>query len=168
MTDADAVVAGLVEQGDPQRSGLGSDGHVAGRRPRGGECRVKCDFRIGIQDAETVGADDPQRRPRELENAFLRALADSPDSPNPALTISTAALVPAVAHRSRRLRDPCGRDGDDREMDRLRKSCDALIRANPLHVVRGRVDRIDGTGERTPRGSRRFPPPRCCGSATRR
>ena len=62
VADSDAVVARLVEQGDPQRARLGSHRHVARRRPVRGEGRVKRDFGIGVEDAETVRADDPKRR----------------------------------------------------------------------------------------------------------
>ena len=142
VPDSNAVVPGLIEQRDPERTRLGSDRYVACRWPCGGKRGVESDLGVGVQNAKAVGADDSKRRgARRTEQVSLGIPSGFPDLAEP-----RGDDHGGLRSRGRTLLE--GRrnlrrgDGDHREVDGLREVGDAGIRANPLHFVSACVDRV--------------------------
>ena len=149
VANSDAMLAGPIEQGGPQRPRLGSDGHIACCRPGRGERGVKSDLGIRVEDAEAVRADDPKGRSASRTEQMLLGIR----SRRPGLAEPRGDDHGCLCPRGRALLEDRGdsrrRDGDDGEIDGLRELRDAGIRANPLYFPRARVDRVDRSRERS-------------------
>ena len=122
---------GVVEDGDPERTGSGS---TSPRCPRGGrdgaELPVEADRRVGVEHAHAVGADHPHsRRSNDARGApSSSARPASPVSLNPA-EITTSPLTPFSAHSRTAGDHVAGRDHDEGQIDRSRRCRDTDLYA---------------------------------------
>ena len=145
--DPDVEPARVVENGQAKRAALRRHRDAAGRRVGRRERRVQRVRRIGIQQPHAVGPDQPAPRaanPGEECGLALPAFgsrlpeagADDADSPH--------ALREAIVHGGEYLR--C-RNGNDREIDRLRDVGDARPSAQPFDLGGRGVHGDDAAGE---------------------
>ncbi|CAB4907925.1 unannotated protein [freshwater metagenome] len=144
---ADAAVAGPLEQHDAERAGLGEEPHPAAAGHPGRQAGVEPDRGVGVDQPQAVGADHPHARragggdQRPLGRPPLGAgLAEPAGDDDQALDPLAPAGLDHPGHLG-------GRDGEDGQVDVVRDVLDRGVRRHPGDVPDGGVDRVDGAGE---------------------
>lgn len=128
------------EQGDADAAGLHGDARDAWARMGGGERGVQTQVRVGVGDAQAVGADEPHavRAADGQQGPCLVGVQARSDDEESGYARFAALLGD--------LRDRRGRYGEDCEVRGLGRRADRRVRRHTENRARGRVHREQAPG----------------------